>query len=152
MSALLRSSVLQTVFRPNGNAVHTITDQDGTAHSEHWKRQRLVGRGAFADVWLEQCVEGHPEVELRAVKEIHKSLRNPKAIDYHRELEVILRFSQRKVKPASCRSVIPQVCHNLTFRPVQTTIRRILWVVRKWGLYIHCHGIFFTRRLATASR
>jgi hypothetical protein len=100
MSALLQTSKLQTTFDPKVNAfVQTTTDDDGITQVEHWRRQNIrpLGRGAYGAVFLEHCIEGHPEVQLRAVKQIEKHPLDSKPIDCHREVEAILRFSQRKV-------------------------------------------------------
>ena len=63
---------------------------------EKWKRKRHLGIGIFGTVWLEECAVNH-ETKLRAVKEIRKTGQGSKPIDYSRELEAIVKFSQQKV-------------------------------------------------------
>jgi hypothetical protein len=102
VSDLVQDAELQTRFHPE-YTVHIYTESGPTVRErailreEHWKRQKFVGGGSYGNVWLEQCVEGQREVELRAVKEVVKSPHDSKQIDYNRELEAISKFSHRKV-------------------------------------------------------
>lgn len=65
---------------------------------ERWVRQKFVGRGAFGNVYLEQCEVGSSQ-KLRAVKEIKKSVIPGEELDYMRELEAVAKFSHQKVGP-----------------------------------------------------
>ena len=102
VSDLIQDAELQTRFHPE-YTVHIYTESGLTVRErailreEYWKRQRNVGSGSYGSVWLEQCVKGRGEVEVRAVKQVVKSLHGSKQIDYNRELEAISKFSHRKV-------------------------------------------------------
>ena len=100
VSDLVQDAELQTRFHPE-YTVHIYTEtgprERAILREEHWKRQKFVGGGAYGNVWLEQCVKGHREVELRAVKEVVKSPPDSKQINYNRELEAISKFSHQKV-------------------------------------------------------
>lgn len=102
VSDLVQDAELQTRFHPE-YTIHSYTETGSTVQErailreEHWKRQKLIGGGSYGRVWLEQCVKGQREVELRAVKEVVKSLHTSKQVDYNRELEAISKFSHRKV-------------------------------------------------------
>lgn len=107
---LIRDSKLETYFLPDCTVetVHTFQESDQTSgrrlvtRSEHWRRQRRVGRGGFGSVWLEKCTKGgRPEVTaqdgaVRAVKQIDMDTRFG-SIDYSRELEAIAKFSHSRV-------------------------------------------------------
>ena len=110
VSDLVQDAELQTRFHPEYTA-HIYIETGPTAQQrailreEHWKRQRKpVGSGSYGNVWLEQCESGHREVELRAVKEVDKNPHDFKQIDYHRELEAIMKFSHQKVWPSTHRN------------------------------------------------
>lgn len=99
---LVRDSKLETHFLSGVETVHTYHESDPTSRrrlvprSEHWQRERKIGRGGFGSVWVEKCTKGHRNIEVRAVKQIeidHGSAR----IDYNRELEAIAKFSHQKV-------------------------------------------------------
>ena len=65
---------------------------------QEWRRSKYLGRGAYGSVWLEDCVAGEPrEARVRAVKQIRKFGLGNKPIVYHRELEAIMKFSNRRV-------------------------------------------------------
>lgn len=68
---------------------------------ERWKRCKLIGAGAFGQVWLEAC-EGDDESKLRAIKIIQKKPPGEHSVDCATELEAIAKFSHEKV---SCNSV-----------------------------------------------
>ncbi len=103
ISDLVQDAELQTRFHPE-YTVHIYTETGPTVQErailreEYWKRQKFVGGGSYGRVWLEKCVKGQREVELRAVKEVVKSPHASKQIDYHRELEAMSKFSHRKVQ------------------------------------------------------
>ena len=101
---LIRATKLETHFLPGNpiETVHTYHEPDPTSRrrlvsrSEHWQRQRQIGFGGFASVWLEKCTKGgNRDIEVRAVKQITRRL--SAEIDYNRELEAIAKFSHEKV-------------------------------------------------------
>ncbi len=75
VSDLVQDAELQTRFQPECT-VHIYTETGPTVRErailreEYWKRQKFVGGGSYGSVWLEQCVKGQREVQLRAVKEV----------------------------------------------------------------------------------
>ncbi|KAF2269337.1 kinase-like protein [Lojkania enalia] len=79
--------------------VHVYSDVDPALRSltvereERWQQKRSIGRGRFGDVFLEKCVQGIRQGELRAVKRIP---RPKKELEYVRELEAIAKFSHSK--------------------------------------------------------
>jgi hypothetical protein len=64
---------------------------------QHWARKKYLGRGAYGSVWLEECVTGVRDIQVRAVKQILKDRQQSQQIAYHRELEAIMKFSNPKV-------------------------------------------------------
>jgi hypothetical protein len=97
---LVRLSQLDTRFSSSPEYTQHIQYVPGNVRErrrvrkeERWKRVRRLGRGTFGDVWLEQCIQGDTEGEVRAVKKIQKLDRN----NYYRELEAIALFSHNKV-------------------------------------------------------
>ncbi|KAI9772854.1 MAG: hypothetical protein M1840_008736 [Geoglossum simile] len=63
---------------------------------EHWKKDKCLGSGAFASVWLENLVTDSSEGEYRATKQINKLTQQSGAIDPNRELETITMFSRQE--------------------------------------------------------
>lgn len=103
LSDLVRDAELQTRFHPE-YTTHVYIEtgpsaqQRAVLREEQWKRQRKpVGNGSYGNVWLERCESGQRDVVVRAVKEVDKIPHASKQIDYHRELEAIMRFSHQKV-------------------------------------------------------
>ena len=97
---LVRISKLDTRFHSDPEyTLHVKYVSGSTANQrkvrkeEKWKRQRKLGQGGFGLVWLERCIQGDSEGEVRAVKEIPKRGSG----DYYRELEAIALFSYTKV-------------------------------------------------------
>ena len=77
ISDLVRDSKLETRFQ-SGYTCHVYYESGPTPRErvvpreEYWKRVKYIGGGAYGNVWLEQCVKGQRDVELRAVKQIPK--------------------------------------------------------------------------------
>ncbi|KAK3365111.1 kinase-like domain-containing protein [Lasiosphaeria ovina] len=89
---LVRDWKLQTTFR-SGSVEHVRrTPRPGT-DSASW------GAALFGTLWLEECLSGPARGQLRAVKEIRKGnssslVPGGAAVDYERELEAVVKFSQ----------------------------------------------------------
>jgi hypothetical protein len=64
---------------------------------ERWQREEELGRGAYGVVWLEKCITGPSDGQLRAVKELRKARRSLSPAYYSRELEAIFKFSHERV-------------------------------------------------------
>lgn len=64
---------------------------------ERWKRERELGSGGCATVWLETCVVGSRQGGCRAVKEIKRGEGGIASSEFSRELEAVGKFSQRPV-------------------------------------------------------
>jgi hypothetical protein len=112
ISDLIRDSKLETYFLPDSGVetVHKFQESDPTSglrlvtRSEHWQRQKRIGGGGFASVWLEKCTKGGrpgstaQDGAVRAVKQIDTDTRLG-SIDFNRELEAIAKFSHPRVSP-----------------------------------------------------
>ena len=101
---LVQDSKLDATFVPIRDlTIHTYRASDPASRrrlvsrSEHWKRQKKIGRGSYASVWLEKSIRGESRVQVRAVKQIDLSRNGPKHGFYNRELEAIAKFSHPKV-------------------------------------------------------
>lgn len=97
---LVRISKLDTQFHSDPEYTQHVHYVSGTTSrqrkirkEERWKRDRLLGRGAFGSVWLEQCVDGDGIGKVRAVKIIEKL----ESTNYYKELEAIALFSHSRV-------------------------------------------------------
>lgn len=99
---LVRDSQLDTRFHSKYTS-HVYYESGPTARErvlvreEYWKREKYIGGGSFGTVWLEKCVKGQREVEVRAVKEIPKPQQPSRPVNYNRELEAMAKFSHWKV-------------------------------------------------------
>jgi hypothetical protein len=102
---IVRDSKLDVRF-DKGHTIHIsyTTDpksgQRAVPRYEAWCQKRRIGRGAFADVWLEECTRGVSEDgigRLRAVKQISTKQHGVKLEIFLRELEAISKFSHTKV-------------------------------------------------------
>jgi hypothetical protein len=109
-SDLIQDSKLDTWF-DSGFTVHVYQEVSTSSgrkvelRKEYWRRVSLVGAGSYGRVWLEKCVQGHRDVEIRAVKQVSiRPLGTGTHIDYGRELEAIAKFSHNKVSAKYYRS------------------------------------------------
>ena len=64
---------------------------------EIWQSKKIVGRGGFGSVRLEECLTGKRSGEVRAVKKIEYYSSTFTSSEISRELEAIGRFSQKTV-------------------------------------------------------
>lgn len=76
-----------------------FTGRAGRQNRQIWRRDELLGRGGFGEVWLERSVPSQGQNELRAVKIIPRP-REDDSEGLHlleQELQAIAKFSQPKV-------------------------------------------------------
>ncbi|VUC36618.1 unnamed protein product [Clonostachys rosea] len=106
---LVRDSKLDSQFLEDGGIVHvSYVSTPGLRRKdrkeERWKPCKILGRGAFGRVWLQECNHDNGSKSFRAVKEIFKqnAPNENKPIDYTRELEAIAKFSHTKASPRFC--------------------------------------------------
>lgn len=59
-----------------------------------WYRQRMIGRGGFGAVWLEEHRNDDGSTAQRAVKEIDKLYMEAVTLDYKRELLALAKLSK----------------------------------------------------------
>jgi serine/threonine protein kinase len=85
-----------TVFKDRVEEQHIISDPARSIRREEkvktWRIRRIIGRGGFGDVRLEDNTEDN---EKRAVKRIRVS--SAELSDYERELKALLEFTKPKV-------------------------------------------------------
>ncbi|KAJ4199955.1 hypothetical protein NW767_007935 [Fusarium falciforme] len=86
-------SCIQHVFHEAGRSLK----QRLVRREERWVRQRYLGQGAYGTVYLEKREDGGTG-ELRAVKELKKSVVPGHELDYARELEAIMKFSHPRYR------------------------------------------------------
>ena len=97
---LVRDNKLETSF-DDKFTIHHYDDEDDEEHrrshhrSEYWEESELLAQGGFGEVLLQRCVKGTRTHELRAVKKIARS--RARQFDYVSELEIIAKFSHRRV-------------------------------------------------------
>lgn len=78
---------------------------------ERWVRQKMLGRGGFGIVWLEEReLKSQTSYNSRAVKQLDIEKLRSKKSDYVKELEALAKFSQAKVRYSSS-SVAMYKCH-----------------------------------------
>jgi hypothetical protein len=65
---------------------------------ERWVRDQFLGQGAYGVVYRERCDQDENNIKLRAVKQIRKFAVPGKELDYTRELEAIIKFSNPRVR------------------------------------------------------
>jgi calcium/calmodulin-dependent protein kinase I len=100
---------------------------------EEWKRQRELGNGMYGRIWLERCLAGARQGELRAVKEIVKNRSKAAPVDYAREQEAIAKF-------LNCR-----VCNLLRrYSPNLTQIQYKFCFVQSDGWYESRSSVFIS--------
>jgi len=111
---LVRDSKLDSQFL-DGNTIHLYYEsgpsQRVVLRKEYWKRDHQIGQGAYGNVWLEKCVEGHRKGKQRAVKQIPTAQKRLKTGDYFRELEAIAKFSHAKVRSRTSISSLCSAAH-----------------------------------------
>ncbi|KAI1273132.1 kinase-like protein [Xylaria sp. FL0933] len=111
-SRLVAASRLETVFLPECTK-HRLRNSNSSQQSvveEFWEFRSTIGKGTFGVVRIEQrrASRHHPTPslpgQLRAVKEISKSVALSQKWDYMKELEAIARFSSSQYAPYFVRS------------------------------------------------
>ncbi|RSL64900.1 hypothetical protein CEP53_003907 [Fusarium sp. AF-6] len=102
VSDLVRDSKINTEFLES--CIRHVFHEAGQSlkqrlirREERWVRQRYLGQGAYGTVYLEKREDGGVE-ELRAVKELKKSVGAGQELDYARELEAIMKFSHPRYR------------------------------------------------------
>ena len=105
VSDLVKLSKLDVEFHEDPQYTQHVTDvvenkniRKKVRKEERCKRKKRLGRAGFGTVWLEQCIVGNQEGELRAVKDFPKQGSG----DYSREVEAIAIFSNQKVNLRLC--------------------------------------------------
>ena len=104
---LVADAHLETKFLSESHTVHFYTEsghepgERTVDRQEHWSRQKRINRGAYGEVFLEKCVKGKREYELRATKRIDVNKTPIDISEYTRELEAIAKFSHRRVSSRS---------------------------------------------------
>jgi len=99
---LVADSKLETEYNIE-STIHTYYESSatgqkrGTLRREVWKVTRRIGHGGFSRVYLEECITGHRDVKVRAVKKIPSGGQTLTKRECIRELEAIAKFSQPKV-------------------------------------------------------
>ncbi|KAJ5958090.1 Tetratricopeptide-like helical [Penicillium vulpinum] len=110
---LVLDSKLETYYLPDCTVetVHAYHEPNPNSRrrlvtrTEHWRREKKIGSGAYGSVWLEKCTQGaRSDREIRAVKQIEISGRFG-AIDYNRELEAIAKFSHSRYERCFVKSL-----------------------------------------------
>ncbi len=118
----IRNSTLQ--IRHVTNAAEGLWRQ---RVEERWRRKQELGRGSFGVVWLEKCVSGPSEGQLRAVKELRKAPQSTTSKYYAKELEAIVKFSHERVGPSMTSFNIKLLIKKIKI--VSRLFRSVLWVV-----------------------
>jgi hypothetical protein len=102
-SDLVQDMKLDTTFA-DGKTLHMYHASDPRLSrrslriEEHWRSEQLLGRGTYGAVYLETCVLGPRNGQLRAVKRIAKD-GHAVVVDYSRELVALSKFSHKRVSP-----------------------------------------------------
>ncbi|KAK5988212.1 Serine/threonine-protein kinase RAD53 [Cladobotryum mycophilum] len=107
-SDLVRDSKIETEVH-DACIQHTFYESGLSARKrlirreERWARESCLGQGAYGRVYLERCVHG-TEQKLRAVKEVKKFVVPGQDLEYLRELEAIIKFSNPRYAHCFVRS------------------------------------------------
>lgn len=138
---LVRLSKLDTQFSSEPQYIQHVQYVAGSTASqrrirkeERWRREKRLGRGGFATVWLERCILGDNEGELRAVKDIPK---NNSSFDCIRELEAIAIFSHSQVSLFLWNYLYLWFCCLITI-----VIKYELYFVKSFGWYDDSESIY----------
>ncbi|CAI0650217.1 unnamed protein product [Colletotrichum noveboracense] len=110
-SDLVQESKLETTFSP-AYTQHTFYKRGKSGREwkiriqERWTRKRRLGQGACGTVWLETCDRPARQYNptVRAVKEIPIDSTLTEKVDYYRELEAVMKFSQERYTPSFVQS------------------------------------------------
>jgi len=102
---LIRDSKLETQISDRDVVIHTYHESHTLSRKrlvtrvEHWRRRHFIGGGSYGSVWMEECIKGQRDIQVRAVKKIPTPThQRSKPIDYNRELEAIAKFSHPNVR------------------------------------------------------
>jgi calcium/calmodulin-dependent protein kinase I len=99
---LVRDSKIETRSLDSHVVEHVLYETGRSARrrrvskTERWIKGRQLGQGTFGTVHLQTCRVGGGN-KLRAVKEVKKFVIVGQELDYTRELEAIMKFSNDKV-------------------------------------------------------
>ncbi|KAL4883394.1 kinase-like domain-containing protein [Aspergillus karnatakaensis] len=94
---LVQDAKLEVQFHPDC-VVHRVVDSRRVrreVRQERWTRDAFIASGGFGTVWREKCIDDS-KARLRAIKSIPKLSHSSRKIDYTRELEAMVKFSQPK--------------------------------------------------------
>ncbi|GJD03445.1 calcium/calmodulin-dependent protein kinase type 1B [Colletotrichum higginsianum] len=141
-SELVLESKLETTFFPNYTQ-HTYYKRGTSGEKrriqvrERWKRQKRLGQGAYGSVWLETCSRPAKQdgPKVRAVKEIPIDLRTRSAIDCHRELEAVMKFSQARVRPSPTFTNGTKTCLHSVLMFAQLPLQYVSSFVHSFGWF-----------------
>src|SRR4051812_3635487 len=96
LPTIVNASQLYTDFQ-KGYTVHSFKQRNNLedkSRKEWWKSERRLGGGSCGTVYLQKCVKGQENVDVRAVKVIPVA---GTSINWVRELETIMEFSHYTV-------------------------------------------------------
>ncbi|KAK4211316.1 kinase-like domain-containing protein [Rhypophila decipiens] len=96
---VLETSTKHVFYTPGSSAKERQVRKE-----EKWVRDAYLGQGAFGTVHRERCEEGERKDTVRAVKEIKKRVMAGEELDYNRELEAIVKFSNPRYSHCFVRS------------------------------------------------
>lgn len=93
-------------FRLNDRVLpdHTlhIAYRGSTRIEEKWTATQMIGRGAFGEVWKQECAPDAPAAvtgtRIRAVKSINKKLTEDLGVDFKKELIALSKFSKEEYR------------------------------------------------------
>ncbi|KAL9084942.1 MAG: hypothetical protein Q9165_007808 [Trypethelium subeluteriae] len=104
---LVRDSKLET-RHTGGHTIHRYLEASSSRRrvlrEEYWKRDKELGHGSFGRVWLEKCVKGSNEGQLRAVKMVPNFSNSSSAVDFRRESEAVAKFSNARYEACFAKS------------------------------------------------